>query len=160
MHDDAIRQSVRSQYGAALAMLHTAIAQCPAALWDDPDDKNRFWHVAYHALFYTHLYLAPSLDDFVAWPGHRAGYERMETPPAPPYSPADLLVFLAECGAHAARLLPTLDFAAPSGFHWLPMTKLEVQFYTLRHLQTHVGELAERLSQRADIDVGWVGMRA
>lgn len=46
------------------------------------------------------------------------------------------------------------------GFDWLPMTKLEVQFYTLRHLQTHVGEVAERLSQRVDIDVGWVGMRA
>jgi hypothetical protein len=160
MHDDAIRQAVRSQYGAALAMLRATIAQCPDLLWDDPADKNRFWHVAYHALFYAHLYLSPSLDDFVAWAGHRAGYERMETPPAPPYTQADLLDFLAECEAHAARHLATLDFAAPSGFHWLPMNKLELQLYNIRHIQTHAGELAERLSQRAGIDVGWVSMGA
>jgi hypothetical protein len=34
-----------------------SIEKCPDRLWNDPADKNKFWHVAYHALFYTHLYL-------------------------------------------------------------------------------------------------------
>jgi predicted kinase len=43
--------------------LKQAIEKCPDALWNDPADKNRFWHVAYHALFYTHLYLQPTDAD-------------------------------------------------------------------------------------------------
>ena len=38
-----------SQYRAALAMIQAAIEGCPQALWDNPSDRNRFWHVAYHA---------------------------------------------------------------------------------------------------------------
>jgi len=160
MHDDTIRQTVQSQYGAALAMLRAAVAQCPDAMWNDPDDKNRCWHVAYHALFYVHLYLAPSLDTFQPWVKHREEYGRLDMTNATPYTQAEVLEFLAVCEDRVAQALAALDFTAPSGFHWLPMNKLELQIYNLRHLQTHIGELAERLSQRAGIEVGWVGMGA
>jgi hypothetical protein len=39
------------------------------------------------------------------------------------------------------------------------MGKLELQFYTIRHLQQHTGELCERLGTEAGIEIGWVGMR-
>lgn len=84
MHNDIIRQTVQSQYGAALAMLRAAVTQCPDALWDDPTDKNRFWHVAYHALFYVHLYLAPSLDQFQPWANHREELGRFTNLQHPP----------------------------------------------------------------------------
>jgi hypothetical protein len=48
----------------------------------------------------------------------------------------------------------------PSGFYWLPMNKLELQIYNIRHIHAHAGELAERLSQRAGIEIDWVGMGA
>ncbi len=54
------QQIVRSQYLASLEMLKHAIGKCPDAMWNDPSDKNKFWHVAYHELFYMHLYLQPT----------------------------------------------------------------------------------------------------
>ena len=52
-----IREVLKSQYLAALEMMRQAVERCPESLWDDPQDHNRFWHVAFHTLFYTHLHL-------------------------------------------------------------------------------------------------------
>ena len=52
-----------------------------------------------------------------------------------------------------------LDLESKSGFDWLPINKLELQFYNIRHIQQHTGELCERLGVVEDIDVGWVGMK-
>ena len=48
---------IRSQYLAALDILEQTLRLCPEPIWNSPDDKTKFWHIAYHALFYTHLYL-------------------------------------------------------------------------------------------------------
>ena len=61
---------IRSQYQATLEMLNQAIVQCPEDLWVDTKFTNQFWQIAYHALFYTHLYLQPSEDDFIPWEKH------------------------------------------------------------------------------------------
>jgi hypothetical protein len=45
---------------------------------------------------------------------------------------------------------------AASGFDWLPFTKFELQLYSIRHIQQHVGELMERLGERA-MEIDWVG---
>ncbi len=66
-----IRQVIQSQYGASLDMLKQAVERCPASLWDDGRYRNRCWHIAYHALFYTHLYLQRSERDFSPWARHR-----------------------------------------------------------------------------------------
>ena len=58
------KEVIRSQYQASLEMLAQAIFKCPQSLWADPQDKNQFWHIAYHALFYTHLYLQASEEEF------------------------------------------------------------------------------------------------
>lgn len=158
MENEEIRRALRSQYGAAFAMVREAIEQCPTDAWDAAHDANRTWQIAYHALFYAYLYLQPSLAAFQPSPHHRAGYEDMSMTPAPACTPEELLAFLATCQACADTTLATLDPAAPSGFHWLPMNKLELQIYNIRHIQTHAGELAERLSQRAGGAVSWVSI--
>jgi hypothetical protein len=147
---------IQSQYLATLAMLKQAIEKCPDALWDDPADKNRFWQVAYHALFYTQLYLQPTEQDFRPWAKHRNGADLSQ--PADPYSKAEVLEYFAFCKQQVAELVPQLKLEADSGFHWLPCDKAELQIYNVRHLQQHVGELMERLGSRAGIDVDWVGM--
>ena len=53
--------AIISQYLASLEMLRHVITGCPEDLWDRVEDGNRSWHIAYHALFYTHLYLQDSL---------------------------------------------------------------------------------------------------
>ena len=49
---------------------------------------------------------------------------------------------------------------AESGFSWLPMSKLELHFYNIRHLQHHIGQLDDRLRVKADIGIGWIGMKS
>ena len=162
-----IKQVIQSQYGAALAMLEQAIVKCPDSLWDDPESKNRFWHIAYHALFYTHLYLQSSEEAFEPWTKHRDQYEFLGPLPWPPhqepeigaaYRKDEVLEYHALCQKQVAEQVAALELDAASGFSWLPFGKLELQFYNIRHLQLHTGELCERLGTQAGIDVDWVGM--
>ena len=110
-----INAAVQSQYLAALAMLKDAIVQCPDSLWDDDNDQNRFWLVAYHAIFYTHLYLQPTESDFVPWEKGRPHLQFMGALPWPPhekvdhgqpYSKDDLLAYLALCEEQVKEKTP------------------------------------------------------
>jgi hypothetical protein len=150
-------QIIRSQYLAALEMLKLAIEKCPDTMWNDPVDKNKFWHVAYHALFYIHLYLQPTEQDFRPWGKHRHQHDLEQT--ADPYSKEEVLEYLAFCQQQVAELVPQLNLDAESGFYWLSFNKAELQIYNIRHLQQHVGELMDRLGSRAGLEVDWVGMR-
>lgn len=159
-------QVIVSQYLAALEMLKQAIVKCPDSVWNDPRDKTKFWHIAYHALFYTHLYLQDSEQSFVPWSKHRPEYQFIGQLPWPPHSPPQIgepydqdavLEYLAFCQQHVAERVPQLNLDAASGFDWLPFGKLELQFYTIRHLQQHTGELMERLGARANLELPWVG---
>jgi hypothetical protein len=151
------QQIIRSQYLATLEMLKHAIEECPDTLWNDPADKNKFWHVAYHALFYTHLYLQPTEQAFKPWGQHRHQHDLSEE--AEPYSKAEVLDYLTFCQQEVKEKVPQLNLDAESGFYWLPMNKAELQIYNIRHLQQHAGELMERLGSRARIEVDWVGVK-
>lgn len=161
------KEVIKSQYSAALEMLKQAIVKCPDSMWDDPGHKNRFWHVAYHALFYTDLYVRSSEQDFAPWVKHRVEYQFMGPLPWPPhkepeigepYNRNEMLKYVGVCQKVVEETVPSLNLDGASGFGWLPMGKLELQFYSIRHLQQHTGELYERLGAEADIDVDWVGM--
>ena len=160
-----MRRVINSQYLAALAMLEQTIERCPPDLWINPQAKDQFWQIAYHALFYTHLYLQESEAAFRPWAKYRKDYHFLGPIPwegnrmpeiGEPYTPAEVLDYLAFCRNEGQASLATMDFAAPSGFEWLPFSKLELQIYIIRHLQQHTGELGARLSGR-DVEVGWVG---
>jgi hypothetical protein len=161
-----IRDIIRSQYLAALEMLNQAILQCPGELWDDARFPNQFWQIAYHVLFYTHLYLQPREADFVPWEKHRKDYHSFEalaeaTPDpvqATAYTKDEVLEYLEFCRHEVNLQVDSLDLEAESGFYWLPFNKLELQFYNIRHLQHHTGDLSERLGTNADIHIRWVGM--
>jgi hypothetical protein len=162
-----LKEILKSQYHAALEMLDQAVTVCPEPLWLDDSYSNPFWHVAYHALFYTHLYLHSSGQDFKPWEEHHEESEFMgplpwpphrQPKPCEPYGPAQVLAFLAVCHQLVDQQVSILDPEADSGFDWLPFNKTELQIYNLRHLQQHTGELCERLGN-AGVNVGWVGSK-
>jgi hypothetical protein len=164
-----IKEIIRSQYRAALEMLGMAVTKCPQSLWNDPADKNKFWHIAYHALFYTHLYLAPSDKEFAPWVKHYDQYTSLKPKPSSPddkpqiekpYTKEEILEYLAVCRQQVEEKVAAADLEAESGFFWLPFSKLELQIYNIRHLQQHTGELMERLGTREHIDIDWVGMKS
>ncbi len=156
-----LKNAIYSQYGAALDMLEQATVKCPEEMWDDAQDKNRFWQVAYHVLYYTHLYLQPGVESFRRWPKHREHTSRLESSGQlpQPYTQAEILEYLEFCRKQVNLQVPLLDLESASGFNWLPFDKLELQLYNIRHLQQHTGELMERLGARAGIDVDWVSYK-
>jgi hypothetical protein len=154
-----------SQYLASLAMLKSAIELCPESLWLASNYRNRYWHIAYHTLFYTHLYVNASEADFTAWaryrPECRALGSRPDVPAEEraipePYSQAELLEYQQICCEEVTDKVPKLKFDAGSGFYWLPFSRLELHLYNLRHIQHHTGQLADRLRTACDIGVPWV----
>jgi len=165
MADLDIHRNVVRQYRASLAMLRQAIEICPESLWLDERYPNRFWRVAYHALYWTHFYLHGSEKGFQPWTKHRPDAQFFgPRPSAPhaalalvePYPPTVVLEYHELCLREAETRVPALDFAALSGFSWLPFNQLELQFYNIRHLQHHTAQLADRLRTTANLSVAWV----
>jgi hypothetical protein len=163
-----IKKDIESQYLASLAMLRELVAQCPPELWHIPGAKRQFWHIAYHALFFTHLYLHQSGSDFKAWAKFRENYEFLGPFPwnpnerpviSEPYTRADLLEFCDFCQDEVIQKIASLKFTKKSGFDWLPFSKLELQIYNLRHLQQHIGELSGWLGDQTGIEFHWIPMK-
>jgi hypothetical protein len=158
---------LKSQYRAALQMLALAVEACPEALWTAPAAGEPFWQVAYHALFYTHLYLQDTEADFEPWALQRGQGQFLGQVPWPPhdppklaepYSQAEVLAYRNVCLRQVDERLDAVDLDAASGFDWLPFSKLELQIYNIRHIQQHAGELMGRLGSEAGLEVSWVGM--
>lgn len=162
-----ISRTVASQFTAALSMMEQTVSSCPEDLWNVPGQANPFWRVAYHALFYVDLYMQPSEDEMKLWEDARDGYQFLGPTPWPPheqpqadqpYSPEEILAYIEHLRSFVALTLPTVDLSAPSGFHWLPFDKLELQIYNIRHLQQHIGDLSTILLTQANREIDWVGM--
>jgi hypothetical protein len=95
----------------------------------------------------------------VPWEKHRDELVSLGDEPGDDfYTQAEILEYLDHFEEIIGDLIDDLDLEAESGFYWLPFDKLQLQLYNIRHLHHHTGELCERLSQTAGIEVEWVGM--
>ena len=151
---------IQSQYHAALAMLRQAVEQCPDSLWADAAYSNPAWHIAYHVLYYTHLYLQPTAEDFDPQELFRDDVRGLDdSDPALIYSKDEIFDYLAICLEQVDQQITSLDLAGDSGFDWLPFSKLELQFYNIRHIQHHTGELCERIGAQGGVEIKWVKMK-
>ncbi len=153
-----IHETIHAQYRAVLEMLRNAIVQCPESLWYDTSYKNQFWQIAYHALINTHTYLQPTEADFVPWEKTRDVDDDFGKT-VEPYTKAEILEYFELCKKEVDKQVPALDLDAPPGFDWFTTirNKLDLQFYNLRHLQQHTGELYERLGSVMEMEETWVG---
>ena len=146
---------LKSQYHAALAMLRDAVEQCPDVEWLSRDHKNAFWQVAYHVLFFAHLYLQQNETTFVLWSQHHGDDDGTR---GEPYSKAQVLEYWSFVDHAVDGAVDLLDLESPeSGFSWYTMSKLEHQLVNIRHVQHHSAQLADRLRSAADIGITWVG---
>jgi hypothetical protein len=168
MEDEQIFGSLKRQYAASLAMLEEVIEVCPEHVWLATGSRNHFWHIVYHVLFYTHLYLHRSEREFRPLELHQPAARLLggdrgkmtgEQKVLNPYSKKQMLDYLAFCRAEIGAKVPTDDLGAESGFDWLPMNRFELHLYNIRHMQHHCGQLADRLRNAADIGVAWVRAR-
>ena len=160
-----LQEIIQNQFYTSLEMLKQAIVSCPDALWEEKSYQNRFWHIAYHALFFTHLYLQPTESDFIPWEKHRENQQYFGNanerphPNAPAYTKSEILDYLVICQQQVTQQLPLLNLEGESGFSWISFSKMELQLYNIRHIQLHTGELCERLGAHGKIEIRWVGKK-
>lgn len=164
-----LRTALKKQYHSGLAMLRQCVEVCPDDMWTAGTHPRTFWRIAFHAAFFTQLYLGQDEAAFQKWPGCKeaaypelwerpADVEPYELPEdAKSYTRPQLLAYLAFVDEQIDSLVDTLDLDTDeSGFSWYTSTpKLSHVLMTLRHLQGHVGQLSELLMAR-DIDIDWV----
>jgi len=158
MTDAMVRSILKSQYHASLAMLREAVERCPADEWSNANHKNAFWQVAYHTLFFAHLYLQRDEAAFERWAQHRGCDDGIDSDP---YSQVQVLEYWSFCDSIVDDAVDLLDLDnLESGFSWYRMSKLEHQLVNIRHIQHHGAQLADRLRSAADIGIKWVVGRA
>ncbi|MWV43391.1 hypothetical protein GRF59_07070 [Paenibacillus sp. HJL G12] len=149
-----MKKTIISQMLSSLNMLQDAIHNCPNELWDHQEHENKYWHIVYHALFFTHLYLGPNANEFPKWKKARNEYQFMGPVPWPPhhtpkidekYSKEDLNEYLELIRQEVPIRINQDDLDANSGFDWLPFSRMELHLHSIRHIQHHTGQLIERL---------------
>lgn len=168
-----LRAALKEQYHAALAMLADCVEKCPEETWLEGRHPRAFWRIAFHAAFFTHLYLGQNEAAFAPWPGRREGihhrlweepaygepYELPES--AEVYSRSEMLEYIRFVDRLVDPTVDQLDLASDeTGFSWYgKMSKLSHQLLNLRHIQGHVGQLSELLMARG-IDTDWISRSA
>ncbi|MBS1715788.1 MAG: DinB family protein [Armatimonadetes bacterium] len=182
------KRALKENYHSGLAMLLQAVERCPVELWTAPNPpagpsqdtgsewngvERPFWRIAFHTVYFTHLYLGQDEEAFKPPPSElavsrRPEFERMWRAPwdlepyelatgTGPCRPADVIAYLVFVDGLVDATVDALDLDRPSsGFSWYPKeSKASHQLLNLRHLQGHVGQLSELLMLRG-IDVDWV----
>lgn len=166
-----LRQALKEQYHAGLAMLGECVEKCPDGMWLEGVHPRAFWRIAFHAAFFTHLYLGQNEGAFQPWPGRREGiHHRLWEQPAEvepyelpqeaeTYGRNELLDYIRFVDELVDPTVDRLDLdSGETGFSWYPpnMSKLSHELMNLRHIQGHMGQLSELLMARG-IDTDWVG---
>jgi hypothetical protein len=149
-----LRQALKEQYHAGLAMLAECVEKCPEDVWREGEQSRPFWGIAFHAVYYTHLYLVQNEAAFQPWPGQR---ENRLPEGDDIYQRTEILDYIRFVDALIDPTVDQLDLASDeTGFSWYPnMSKLSHQLMNLRHTQGHVGQLSELLMARG-IDTDWI----
>ena len=154
-----IRESLKGQYHAALAMLRECVAKCPEDLWLAGTHPRNTWRIAYHATYFTHLYLGTDQKSFVKWKKGKVRTADLwgKPPIAPPFTRDEILEYIDLVVSLVDSSLDAMDLSAnPCGFSYYPtLPKLDHQILNIRHLGGHVGQLSELLMARG-IYVTWV----
>lgn len=164
-----IREALKEQYHAAMAMLTESVEKCPDDLWISGEYPRSYWRIALHTAFFTQLYLPQNEHCYEPWPGRPMDdFEPMWLDPQyvepyelpdgiAPFSRADTLAYIRFVDEIIDPVVDSLDLDSDdTGFSWYPdMSKLSHELMNLRHIQGHVGQLSELLMARG-IDTDWV----
>jgi hypothetical protein len=145
---DFIKQVFIGQFEASLAMLNQCLEACPPEHWEGNIANGTFRWVAYHALFFTDLYLSPSNEAFELRELNEHGGDERQPVACVGLAKEDALTYVQIClqkmrDAIAAETAESL--AGPSGFSWYKISRGEMHLVDIRHIQHHTGQLSAYL---------------
>jgi hypothetical protein len=163
---DYLNRILTAQFEAALAMMNQCVAACPDEHFEGKVANGTFRWVAYHALFFTDLYLTRDEHSFQLRDLHHRGGDEREPRMCPGLSRDETLQYLAICRQKAIDTLvsETPDsLAGDCGFSWRRFSRGELHIYSIRHIQHHTGQLSaflRRVDDRFKDDprsLPWIG---
>lgn len=155
-----LKQTLSSQFLAAIKMLENAIDLCPQNVWNQEKDFYDFWYITYHTLFFLDFYLTDSPDDYKQF--GEIGLTELDPEGILPhrvFTKDELKSFLEHCRVKCKNTINNLDTekaASNYKFGSLEMTYLELLFYNMRHVQHHTGQLNLILRQQINSAPKWV----
>ena len=164
MDDNRIVEVLKLQYGKVLNLMQKTVEQFDADLWLDGGYGDPAWRIAYHGLYYTNLYLAPTAADLVPWPGEKEQIQALkggrDSPREPAaaegsYSREDILQFISHIRVLLEGYLDGFRPEQDCWPHWYDENRMEFHLNNLRHLQHHIGALVERHDGKSNLNVGW-----
>jgi hypothetical protein len=159
--DQTLKTGIWQQFGAALDTLDDALNLCPDHLWtgtlwlDEEDPRyGQFWFIAYHTLFWLDLFLTGSSEGFLPPPPFIRGKL-----PETLYTKEDVQAYLKACRQKAKAAIEALTDEQAyrvCKFEWMEPTFVELQFYSMRHIQEHAAQLNLFLGQNGVTGQDWV----
>lgn len=159
--DARLKTSIWQQFGAALDTLDDAINLCPDALWtaviwEDADDARygQFWYLPTHTLTWLDLFLTGSQEGFKPPPPFMRGKL-----PDKPYTKEEVQTYLKQCRQKSKAIIEALtDEKAYQicTFEWMTPTYLELQLYSMRHIQEHAAQLNFFLGRNSVTGMDWI----
>lgn len=166
---DTLKELIAHQYEASLSTLNVAVTRCPDANWNERVATWKFSQAAFHAVFFTDVYLQPG-DDVERLKHqpfhieHKADfrdYEELEDRvPVLLYEKPFVLSYLRYVRDKAQETIARETagvLAGPSGFARRKCSRAELHIYNIRHIQHHAAQLSLRLRLDAAIDIPWIG---
>ena len=171
--DSFWRAIVWRQFGAAIDMLDDALRSCPDSLWRQPvwhdptvpAQRVEFWYVAYHTLFWLDLYLFGSEEGFTPPAPFGLVEQDDANGPLPDriYSQDELRAYLASVRQKCHSAIESLSdeqARQPVSFTWISegevVSYVELQLYSMRHVQEHAAQLNLLLGQHGVPAGDWV----
>lgn len=155
------RTSVWQQFGAAIDMFEDAITLCPddlwtTVLWQDPDDVRygELWFVAFHTLCWLDIFLTGSEKGFAPPPP----FTRTSLPDQP-YTKVQILAYVGHCRSKCRSTIMALTEEQAQQrcvFGWMEPSFLELQLYSMRHVQEHAAHISLALGQQGVTGFDWV----
>lgn len=163
---EQIKTDVWHQFGAAIDMFENAVAKCPPELWkaklaDNIDNiMNTYWYKVFHTLFFLDYYLDTSPADFkTRGPLNLSEEEMDEIMPERILRKDELLEYTSLCRDKARKLISGFSedtFNAKWSDQYRTLGMFEMQFYNMRHVMHHTGQL-NMMMGRIDHDLPiWV----
>jgi uncharacterized damage-inducible protein DinB len=142
------------QFGAAIDMLENALLACPNTLWQehlwsDPEgpEYGTFREIAYHTLWWLDLYLTGRPEEEFAPP---APFQKRDDEA---FSRDEVRAYLLQLRQKCQTTLTELtdeQARQPFAFPWpggATISYVELQLYSMRHVQEHAAQLSLFLGQ-------------
>jgi uncharacterized damage-inducible protein DinB len=154
--DEYFKSILWSQFGASIDMLEHAMRACPDALWTG----SRFWHIAYHTIFYLDLALSGPAENFAPpAPFTLSELDPSGVFPDRPYTKDELQTYLDHGRKKCRAVIETLTedtVRERRRYGSIELPFAELILYMMRHVQHHAGQLNFILGQQTSSAPRWV----